>query len=109
MSKRTILLAAVVALVALVIAGAVSYPLYRGLTAADGPGAVTDSNYSSVRSLVADGKVSRLTFYAQGTAVAKTAAGPAISTLVPPMLVARLADEAASKGAEVAFEPDTSF
>ncbi|MDA8232423.1 MAG: ATP-dependent zinc metalloprotease FtsH [Magnetospirillum sp.] len=109
MSRRKYLLIALLALLGLVLVGAVSYPLYRGLTADNGPGAVKESSYSAVRARIADGNVTDLTFYADGTAVAKARGDGALSAAVPPSVAAKLADEAAGKGAKVVFEPDKAF
>jgi len=108
-SRRKYLLAAALALAGLVLAGAVSFPLYHGMTAPGGPATVEETNYSAVRALVEGGKATGLTFYAQGMVVARTAEPRAFSALLPPPMAARLAEEAAGKGAAVSFEQDKTF
>ena len=108
MSKRKYLLTALLVLVGLILAGAVSYPLYRAMTA-NGHGTVEESTYSGIRALIDNGSVKDVTFYAQGTVVAKAEGNRALQALVPPVVAAKLAEQAAIKGATVSFEPDKSF
>ncbi len=109
MSRRKYLVAALVVVLALVIAGAVSYPLYRGMTAEGSPGNVPETSYSAMHDLVAAGKATALDFYAEGMVVAKAANGATSRAQVPPMVAARLADDAVAHGTRVAFRTDRTF
>ncbi|MEW5728656.1 MAG: ATP-dependent zinc metalloprotease FtsH [Pseudomonadota bacterium] len=107
MSRRKYLVAAILALVGLAAAGAVSYPLYRSLTGA-GPSAppVAEATYSALSAMVASGRVAELTFHAQGTGVAKDADGRLHKAVIPPLVAADLAKEAAVRGAVVGFSTE---
>jgi cell division protease FtsH len=107
-SRRSYFLVAVLVVVGLGLAAAFSYPLYRGLTAADESGGVRNSDYSSVRALAEAGKALALTVYADGRVVARPDNGPAISAVMPPAVAGRLADQAAGLGARVAFAVDAT-
>jgi cell division protease FtsH len=107
-SRRTYLLAALFGLFALGLAGIVSYPLVSGL-AAKPAGPVGEIGYSAMRALLAGGRLSALTFYGQGIAVAQDDAGALSRSLVPPLVAAKLADEASSAGVTVTFSSDRSF
>ncbi|MGE5546908.1 MAG: ATP-dependent zinc metalloprotease FtsH [Solirubrobacterales bacterium] len=109
MSRRKYLLAALLALVGLLAAGAVSYPLYNGLTATEPHPAIEQSSYSAVRALVAGGQVAELTFYAQGTGMAKDRDGGLHGAMIPPLVAAELARDAAAAGAKVAFSTDRAY
>ncbi|HSV29307.1 MAG TPA: ATP-dependent zinc metalloprotease FtsH, partial [Candidatus Omnitrophota bacterium] len=67
------------------------------------------SSYSAIRALVADGQVAELTFYAAGSGLAKGKDGTLHTALLPPLVAAELAREAAAKGTGVIFSTDKAF
>ncbi|MCR6629117.1 MAG: ATP-dependent zinc metalloprotease FtsH [Magnetospirillum sp.] len=105
MSKRKYLLAALTAF-ALVLAAAVSTPLTLGLGAATSAPPPAETSYSDLRALLSGGKAKALDFYGQGLAVATDAAGNLHRAQVPPLVAARLAEDAAAAGVEVSFRPE---
>ncbi|MGE5503719.1 MAG: ATP-dependent zinc metalloprotease FtsH [Actinomycetota bacterium] len=104
-SRRT-LIAALSALVALVLAGAATYPLARGLAAQSAEPTVKEATYSDLRGLIAASDAAGLGFWSQGVAEIKDKAGTLHRATVPPAVVAKLADEAAAAGVGVAFHPE---
>ena len=104
MSRKKYLFAALLVL-ALALAGAVSTPLYRGLAAGPGSSPVAETSYSGLKSLLADGQVVELTFYGQGVGIAKDKAGALHKAQIPPLVAAKLAEDAASAQANVSFMP----
>ncbi|CAA7622590.1 ATP-dependent zinc metalloprotease FtsH [Magnetospirillum sp. UT-4] len=103
MSKRKkYLLAALLAVLGLTLAGAASYPLYRALARPAAP-AAAEAGYSGLRKLVEGGTAAELTFYARGTAVLRETSGALHRAQVPAQVAAGLAAEAAGKGAAVSF------
>jgi cell division protease FtsH len=103
--RRTTLLATLLGLLALLLAGGASYPLYRGLTHGGGD-APKDSSYSEIRDAIAQGKIGELAIYAQGAGVAKAWDGSRRQAVMPPAVAAGLANEAATAGVSVSFLTD---
>jgi cell division protease FtsH len=105
LSKRKYLLAALTAL-ALMLAAAVSTPLAFGLGAGSGTPAPSQASYSDLRALLSRGQAKAVDFYGQSVAVATDAAGHLLRAQVPPLVAARLAEEAATSGAQVNFRAE---
>ncbi len=110
MSRRKYLFAAVLALVGLMAAAAVSYPLYRSLTRPEpAASSVAESTYSALAAMVAADQVADLTFYAQGTGVARDKGGRLHQAVIPPLVAADLARQATARGAVVGFSTDRAM
>lgn len=107
MSRRKYLFTALMAL-ALVLASAVSYPLYRGLSTAPAAPKVAQTSYSGLKSLLGQGGIADLTVYGQGIGIATDRMGGLHRALLPSSVAAKLADEAAAAGANVTFMPESS-
>jgi cell division protease FtsH len=107
-SRRPYLLAALLGLLALTLAGAASYPLFHAVTTTAGIAPARDSTYSEVRSRIGAGEVVELAFWGQGAGIAKLKDGTTLKALLPPVVAGRLADEAAVGGVAVSFHTETS-
>ncbi|HLO74945.1 MAG TPA: ATP-dependent zinc metalloprotease FtsH, partial [Magnetospirillum sp.] len=106
MSKRKYLLAALTSL-ALMLSAAVSLPLVLGLAGGHaGSAPPAEASYSDLRTLLSQGKARSVDFYGQSLAVATDAAGTLHRAQVPPLVAARLAEDAAASGAQVSFRPE---
>ena len=108
MSRRPYLLAAIFCLLAVVLAGAASYPLYRALSTPADPAQTRESTYSEVRSRIGAGEVVDLSFWGQGAGIAKLTDGSALRAQLPPVVAGRLADDAAAAGVKVSFHAEAA-
>jgi cell division protease FtsH len=106
--SRRSLIAAVLGLMALALAGAATYPLARGLAVQADDAVIQGVSYSDLRGLIADGHAAEVGFWSQGIAEIKDRAGAFHRATVPQALTARLADEAAAAGLEVVFHAEAT-
>jgi cell division protease FtsH len=103
-NTRKGLLAALLVLIGVGLAVAVSLPL---LDAWKAPHATErDSNYSELRDLVAKGVVTQLTIFGGNSGAAVTKDGTHYRALLPAPIAADLGKDAAGRGAEVNFAPE---
>jgi cell division protease FtsH len=101
-SKRKYLFAAL-GFAALLLSMAVSTPLALSLIAGPTAPQPAEASYSELRGLLAHRQVAELDFYGQSLAVATDRAGTLHRAQVPPLVAAKLAEDAAGAGAKVAF------
>ncbi|MBC7953962.1 MAG: ATP-dependent zinc metalloprotease FtsH [Rhodospirillaceae bacterium] len=88
---------------ALVLASAVSYPLYRGLSASPHTPPVAETSYSGLKTLLGQGQITELTFYGHGIGIGIDRAGGRHRAELPSAVAAKLAEEASAAGANVTF------